>query len=295
MAKWCATLIVALSVVALVGCQPDQPASLVKNLPAPNFDGPGDLNSAAPPPPVAPVTPPVAVAPLPAPKNPTLDVPREWIPPIRANAWRWIIIHHSATATGGATSFNRIHKDKGWDELGYHFVIGNGSDTRDGLVEVGPRWRKQKWGAHAKTPDNKYNDFGIGICLVGDFDMSRPSWKQIDAASKLVAHLQRAYSIPAERVIGHGMVHTFDAAGTATKCPGRNVNIAQIRQLSGRGIRFMSFSTTRPRPPQPPTGKQPDSGNEGAASLWCSRLGCNAGGDACTTIAKLTHHPCTRS
>jgi N-acetyl-anhydromuramyl-L-alanine amidase AmpD len=225
-----------MAVIALTGCQTDQPVALVKNLPPPNFDGPANLNAPpAAPAPIAPAMPPVAVAPRAAiPRNPALDVPREWVPPIRANAWRWIIIHHSATATGGAAAFNQMHKDKGWDELGYHFVIGNGSDTRDGQVEVGPRWRKQKWGAHAKTPDNKYNDFGIGVCLVGHFDVTRPSWKQIDATSKLVAHLQRTYNVPPERVIGHGMVHTFDAAGTATKCPGRHVSIAQIRQLSGR-------------------------------------------------------------
>ena len=65
-------------------------------------------------------------------------------------------------------------RDNQWDELGYHFVIGNGTHTGDGQVEVGSRWGKQKHGAHCKTPDNYYNDHGIGICLVGNFENSNP-------------------------------------------------------------------------------------------------------------------------
>lgn len=235
MAKWCAAGLLA-GLFALAGCQ--APAgSLVKNLPPPNFDGP-DLT----PPPVGVAPPEIAYQPVPAPivppkapaVKPALAVPAGWVPSVRANAWRWIIIHHSATARGGASLFDRLHREKGWDELGYHFVVGNGSDTLDGQVEVGPRWRKQKWGAHAKTPDNKYNDFGIGICLVGNFDVSRPSKRQMDAVAKLVAHLQRSYRIPAERVIGHGTVRSFDHAGTSTACPGRNLNIVQVRRDSAQ-------------------------------------------------------------
>jgi hypothetical protein len=232
MAKWCAAF-VAMAVFALAGCQPEQPAAMVKNLPPPNFDGPGDLT----PPPVRPIAPAPVIPAIPTPKAPAFaDAPSDWTPAIRGNGWRWIIIHHSATPTGGAVSFDRIHKAKGWDELGYHFVVGNGTETKDGQVEVGPRWRKQKWGAHAKTPDNKYNDYGIGICLVGNFDVTRPTQKQIQSVAKLVAFLQRTYNVPPSRVFGHGMVHTFDKGGTSTDCPGRNMPIAQIRQLSGKMI-----------------------------------------------------------
>ena len=224
---------------ALAGCQPHEPASLVKNLPPPNFDGPADLTPPppAPPPPVVvqKPLPPVASPPKVAAKPP-MSVPREWVPSLRGNAWRWIVIHHSASAGGSAAAFDRMHRSKGWDELGYHFVVGNGSATGDGEVEVGPRWRKQKWGAHAKTPDNKYNDYGIGICIVGNFDVSRPSPKQVESVAKLVAHLQKTYRIPPERVIGHGMVHSFDKGGTSTECPGRHLNLTQIRQLSTKMI-----------------------------------------------------------
>lgn len=237
MAKRCAALmVIAVGLVALTGCQPQQPASLVKNLPPPNFDGPNDLTAPLPPP-IAPPrpTPPIATIPkAPTNKGPFANVPADWIPPIRANAWRWIVIHHSATSNGGAVMFDRIHKAKNWDELGYHFVIGNGTDTKDGEIEVGPRWRKQKWGAHAKTPDNRYNDYGIGICLVGNFDLTRPSQKQLQSLAKLVAYLEKTYNISSDRVIGHGTVHSIDKGGTATDCPGKLMNVAQVRQLSGK-------------------------------------------------------------
>jgi N-acetylmuramoyl-L-alanine amidase len=238
MAKWCAAGLLA-GLFALGGCQAQHAESLVKNLPPPNFDGP-DLTPAPAPqpvvvlaPPAPPVQPPVTPPKQPA-ARPALAVPAEWVPSIRANGWRWIVIHHSATPNGSAAAFDRMHKNKGWDELGYHFVVGNGSETGDGQVEVGPRWRKQKWGAHAKTPDNKYNDFGIGICLVGNFDVNQPTWRQMNAVAKLVAHLQRTYNIPADRVIGHGTVRTIEHVGTSTACPGRNLNVAQVRRQSAK-------------------------------------------------------------
>jgi N-acetyl-anhydromuramyl-L-alanine amidase AmpD len=154
-----------------------------------------------------------------------MAVPAEWTPSAASNQWRWIVIHHSATPAGGAKAFDKMHKAKGWDELGYHFVVGNGTDTRDGQVEVGPRWSKQKWGAHAKTSDNRFNRFGIGICLVGNFDNERPTKAQLASLSKLVAFLMKTYNVPADRVIGHGETK-------ATDCPGRNVHIADIRRMA---------------------------------------------------------------
>ena len=224
----CQLGLVALAGVVMVGCaaRPEdrqrspQPALMVDALPLPNFDGP-DL--AEPPP-----APPVAVAPIPPAGLEMGSIPRNWSPTARAVAWRWIVIHHSATPTGGAAAFDKEHRAKGWDELGYHFVIGNGTDTLDGLVEVGGRWSRQKWGAHAKTPDNRFNEFGIGICLVGNFDLARPSDEQVRSLSKLVAFLMRTYRIPPDRVVGHG------DTGRATDCPGRLMNVAQIRRLSAQ-------------------------------------------------------------
>jgi hypothetical protein len=134
--------------------------------------------------------------------------------------WRYIVIHHSATETGSREAFDRLHREvNGWDELGYHFVITNGRGGPDGRVQVGSRWPPQKWGAHTGgTPENAYNDFGIGICLVGNFNDSMPSDAQLAALGRLVRALMRRYQIPPERVIGHR-----DAPDAATDCPGHRL------------------------------------------------------------------------
>ena len=155
-------------------------------------------------------------------------VPHDWIPSpgaINPDGWRYIVIHHSATPAGGAKAFDRMHREKGWDELGYHFVIGNGTDTSDGQIEVGSRWPKQKWGAHAKTPDNRFNKTGIGICLVGNFDTQRPTRAELQSVSRLVAYLMKTYHIPADHVIGHSDTK-------ATDCPGHNLHVAEVRRMA---------------------------------------------------------------
>ncbi len=158
-------------------------------------------------------------------------VPAEWYPPISDNDWQVIVIHHSASDTGGARAFDVAHRARGWDELGYHFVIGNGTDTPDGYIEVGSRWFKQKHGAHCKTPSNFYNDFGIGICIVGNFDNYSPSERQMRSLKKLVNFLCQRYHIPANRIYGHREAH-----GASTHCPGRYFPITGFRnEMAGGG------------------------------------------------------------
>ena len=119
----------------------------------------------------------------------------------RQRDWYWIVIHHSATPSGSEKDFDREHKEKGWDECGYHFVIGNGTNSGNGQVEIGPRWPIQKYGAHAYTPDERFNQHGIGICLVGNFMVDRPTAAQMASLNKLVKYLMVTYNIPANRVL----------------------------------------------------------------------------------------------
>ncbi len=221
MAKTLAALVLGAALMA--GCQ--QQTAMIDTLPAPTFDGPNTA-PARPAPVMVRATPPVAPAPPKAEVKPApfTGIPTAWVPSaaVKPRPWQWIVVHHSDTAGGGAAAFDRFHKDKGWDELGYHFVIGNGTDTADGQVEVGPRWPKQKWGAHAKTPDNRFNDFGIGICLVGNFDNTHPTAAQMRSLVKLVAYLEKTYHIPSDRVLGHRDTKSTD-------CPGRYMDVAAVR------------------------------------------------------------------
>ena len=139
--------------------------------------------------------------------------------------WTTVVVHHSATARGGAKKFDKFHRQQnGWDELGYHFVIGNGTDTPDGYVEAGPRWHKQKHGAHCKTPGNYYNKHGIGICLVGDFTKTKPTPRQLASLDRLVRFLTSQCGIPARRVTTH------KAITGKTACPGPKFELATLRR-----------------------------------------------------------------
>jgi len=157
----------------------------------------------------------VAVAP-PSRPRPATTTSDPW-PANGYRRWKYIVVHHSATDRGNAASFDRSHRlERGWDELGYHFVINNGAGGPDGRIEVGSRWTKQKWGAHTGgTPNNEYNDHGIGICLVGEFSHRMPSRAQIASLERLVRHLAGKYNIDPSNVIGHR-----EAPNSATGCPG---------------------------------------------------------------------------
>lgn len=139
--------------------------------------------------------------------------------------WEYIIIHHSATTEGGAKSIEKYHKKvRGWDSLGYDFVIGNGSQTSDGKIEVSQRWRHQLDGAHC--PEQNMNIRAISICFVGNFDQpeKRPTAAQLQAGKELVRRLAEKYNIPPECILGHREVQ-----GTSTKCPGKNFLIDELR------------------------------------------------------------------
>lgn len=73
-----------------------------------------------------------------------------------------IFVHCSATKPGmdiGVREIRQWHKEQGWLDIGYHFVI-----RRDGTIEAG---REQSAvGSHAAN----YNSDSIGVCLVGGVD-----------------------------------------------------------------------------------------------------------------------------
>ena len=145
--------------------------------------------------------------------------------PAHLRPWRYIVIHHSASASGNAITIDAEHRHRGFDEMGYHFVITNGNGGPDGEVQSGSRWLRQKWGAHTGgTPNNEYNNYGIGVCLIGDFTDHPPTDAQLASLHELVFLLAGRLDIPAGNVIGHR-----DAPNAATECPGDHLE-SHIRQ-----------------------------------------------------------------
>ncbi|MEX2113774.1 MAG: peptidoglycan recognition family protein [Pirellulales bacterium] len=139
--------------------------------------------------------------------------------------WKFIVLHHSATGTGDVASIDQAHRQqkdsqgRPWLGIGYHFVVGNGHAMGDGEVQATFRWREQLAGAHAGT--REYNEHGIGICLIGNFEDHAPTTKQIDAARDLVRRLAERHAIPRERIVRHQEIQ-------ATACPGRQFPWEQV-------------------------------------------------------------------
>lgn len=153
-----------------------------------------------------------------------IDAEAGWEPPVTMQRWTHIIVHHSATHNGSAELFDHYHRNvRCWENgLGYHFVIGNGTGTRDGHVEVGHRWKEQITGAHV---GGRNNIGKIGVCLVGNFDREEPTPRQRLALLKLVRFLQVRCGIRARRVQGHCEV----VRAGYTHCPGRNFSMPLLR------------------------------------------------------------------
>jgi len=156
----------------------------------------------------------------------------DWLPPsYLEKKWTAIVIHHSGTRDGNATIFGKWHtQGRNWEGVGYDFVIGNGTDSGDGQIEVTFRWREQLVGAHCGgTPDNWANEKAVGICLVGDFNKTAPTANQIDSAIRLVRFLCQRYGIAGTRIYGHNTT----PGARPTECPGRRFSMAQLKSSVG--------------------------------------------------------------
>ena len=129
--------------------------------------------------------------------------------------WR-ITVHHGATlftsSSNAAVSselrdLQRFHqKDRGWADLGYHFLIDPA-----GRVWEGRSLRYQ--GAHAG--DSELNRGNIGICLLGNFSAQPLMPVQQQALEDTLRRLQSWFGVPTARVYTHGEIRP-----TATECPG---------------------------------------------------------------------------
>ena len=170
----------------------------------------------------------------PKPKQETIqaDFPKEWLPSADAEKqWTAIVIHHSATENGSAAIFDKMHREeRHWEGVGYDFVIGNGSNSGDGEVEVTFRWRRQMAGAHCGgTPDNWANVDAVGICLVGNFNYTTPSTRQMQSLLKLVRFLKKRYGISNSSIYGHKST----PGARVTDCPGHKFPIEKLKWMAG--------------------------------------------------------------
>ena len=124
-----------------------------------------------------------------------------------------LVVHCSATPEGKlftAADIDRWHREKGWEGIGYHYVIG-----LTGKVEPGRPLDKA--GAHVSG----HNAKTIGICLIGGVDAAgKPkdtfTAEQRTALAILLRELRGMY--PNTTIRGHR-----DYPGVAKACPSFDV------------------------------------------------------------------------
>ena len=133
------------------------------------------------------------------------------------NRVRYIVQHYSATPIEidfTAADIDRMHRNKGWREIGYHYFI-----RKNGMVETGRDLSEPgrfETGAHSLGE----NDQSIGICLEGGVTRAAPNVgvdnrtpAQVKAQIALIRELLVRY--PNAKVEGHR-----DMPKAATQCPG---------------------------------------------------------------------------
>jgi hypothetical protein len=89
------------------------------------------------------------------------------------------IIHCSASNGGNVGLIREWHLARGWDDVGYHFII-----RQDGEIEVGRTL--DVIGAHCKG----HNHDSIGTCLIGDHHFGQA---QFAALRRIHAMLEKLF------------------------------------------------------------------------------------------------------
>lgn len=118
-----------------------------------------------------------------------------------------IVIHHAGLTKDvdiDVASIHDMHLGNGWAGIGYHFVV-----HKDGFIEQARPL--QYVGAHAY----QHNQFTVGICMTGNYNMAYPPFEQTLAVEQLTAALCKKYKIKPEEytIFGHRDLND-------TSCPG---------------------------------------------------------------------------
>jgi hypothetical protein len=140
--------------------------------------------------------------------------------PVQRGRWKFVIVHNSGTRQGNARAFDYYHRKirRMRNGLAYHFVIGNGTSSRNGQIEIGDRWRRQINGGHVHS--DYMNNIALGVCLVGDFNRDQPTRAQLDACEELIRYLQERCGKSDGRSLIVRPHREVNPPRWATDCPG---------------------------------------------------------------------------
>ena len=149
-----------------------------------------------------------------------------------------IVIHCSDSEWGCVREIRSWHMQRGWRDIGYHFVILNGnidSDATidfpflDGSIECGRFLNEdlsldgREIGSHALG----YNDKSVGICLIGKKSFTIA---QFSSLKRMLIHLLNTWRLPVSAVIGH-----YEIDKTGKTCP--NFNVSALRDELAKDLK----------------------------------------------------------
>ncbi len=150
---------------------------------------------------------------------------------VKRRRWQFIVVHNSGTRQGNARAFDYYHRHvrRMQNGLAYHFVIGNGTSTGNGQIEVGDRWRRQINGGHVHS--DYLNSISLGICLVGDFNRSQPTRAQLDSGEELIRYLRERCGKTDRGAIPVRPHREMNPPRWATDCPGDDFPYSWFRRF----------------------------------------------------------------
>ncbi len=120
-----------------------------------------------------------------------------------------LVYHHTAINNISPEDINKLHKNKGWKGIGYHYYI-----RKDGTIYKGREDDAE--GSHVKG----YNKESIGICVEGNFEEEYLSDEQIESLKKLSLYICLKYNI--KDILPHKELGK-------TLCPGKNFPLEEIK------------------------------------------------------------------
>lgn len=134
---------------------------------------------------------------------------------------KYLIVHHSASGRNTTIEDMRAwHLAKGWSDIGYHKVIYQNGEVKQGRSDAVQG--AQAFGANA---------FSLGICCIGNFDEEMMPNAQEKSLVQVLAVLCRRHKLTEKNIIGHrDVAKMFNVPAGASACPGRYVDIEKLRK-----------------------------------------------------------------
>ncbi len=131
---------------------------------------------------------------------------------------QYIIIHHSATEDGSMLKdfdvIKAYHLKIGDRDIGYHWVLE--------MVEGQLKWIKGRDESDTAAACPGRNQDGIHLCVVGNFELTVPTYIQYKAVADKCVEIMTRH--PIKSIGGHREYNP-------TKCPGKNFDIVKVLEI----------------------------------------------------------------